>query len=66
MSHAATGGRELYVRHAKKDSRSVAILRAVDHGASCVVEAQVFSVVDGTARPRARTRSRIHARRRRS
>jgi hypothetical protein len=51
MSHAATGGRELYVRHAKKDSRSVAILRAVDHGSSCVVEAQVFSVVDGSTRP---------------
>jgi hypothetical protein len=50
MSHAATGGRELYVRHAKRDSRSVAILRAVDHGSSCVVEAQVFSVVDGAAR----------------
>jgi len=36
------GGRELYVRHARKDGRSVAILRAVDYGASCVVEAEVF------------------------
>jgi len=36
------GGRELYVRHARKDGRSVAILRAVDHGDSCVVEAEVF------------------------
>jgi len=50
MSHAATDGRVLYVRHAKKDSRSVAILRAVDNGASCVVEAQVFSAADGAAR----------------
>ena len=35
-------GRELFVRHARKDGRSVAILRAVDHGDSCVVEAEVF------------------------
>jgi hypothetical protein len=37
-------GRELFVRHAKKDGQSVAILRAVDYGASCVVEAEVFPV----------------------
>ena len=37
---SATGaGAELFVRHARKDGRSVAILRAVDHGTSCVVEA---------------------------
>jgi hypothetical protein len=35
-------GRELFVRHAKKDGRSVTILRAIDYGASCVVEAEVF------------------------
>lgn len=35
-------GRQLFVRHAKRDGRSVAVLRAVDHGASCVVEAEVF------------------------
>ena len=34
--------RELFLRHAKKESRSVAILRAVDYGTSCVVEAEVF------------------------
>ena len=34
--------RELFVRHASKDGRSVAMLRAVDHGSSCVVEAEVF------------------------
>jgi len=34
--------RELFVRHARRDGRSVAVLRAVDHGTSCVVEAQVF------------------------
>ena len=37
--------RELFVRHAKKDGRSVTILRAVDYGSSCVVEAEsVFSI----------------------
>jgi hypothetical protein len=35
-------GRELFVRHAKREGRSVAVLRAVDYGTACVVEAQVF------------------------
>jgi hypothetical protein len=39
---AATGPHELFVRHAKRDGRSVAVLRAVDYGDSCVVEAEVF------------------------
>jgi hypothetical protein len=39
---AATAGTELYVRHARKDGRSVAVLRAVDTGDSCVVEAEVY------------------------
>jgi hypothetical protein len=39
-----TMGRELFVRHAKKDGRSVTVLRAVDYGSSCIVEAQVFPV----------------------
>ncbi len=34
-------GRELFVRHARKDGRIVAVLRAVDRGSSCVVEAEV-------------------------
>ena len=34
--------RELFVRHARRDGRSVAVMRAVDHGDSCVVEAEVF------------------------
>jgi hypothetical protein len=47
---AVSGGRELFLRHARKDGRSVATLRAVDHGHSCVVEAEVFPVgVAGTA-----------------
>jgi len=37
-----TAGQELFIRHAKKDGRSVTILRAVDFGNSCVVEAEVF------------------------
>ena len=34
--------RELFVRHARKDGRSVAVLRAIDHGDSCVVESEVY------------------------
>jgi hypothetical protein len=34
--------RELFVRHARKDGRLIAVLRAVDHGVSCVVEAEVY------------------------
>ena len=37
-----TPGTELFVRHARKDGRSVAIVRALDYGDSCVVEAEVF------------------------
>ena len=36
------GPHELFVRHARKDGRSVAVLRAVDNGHSCVVETEVF------------------------
>jgi hypothetical protein len=39
---AAAAGRELFVRHARRDGRSIAVMRAVDHGDSCVVEAEVF------------------------
>ena len=39
---AASGPQELFVRHAKRDGRSVALLRAVDYGDSCVVEAEVY------------------------
>jgi hypothetical protein len=38
--HAAP--RELFVRHARRDGRSVAVLRAVDYGDSCVVETDVY------------------------
>jgi hypothetical protein len=42
VPEAPSLGRELFVRHARKDGRLVAVLRAVDHGASCVVEAEVY------------------------
>jgi hypothetical protein len=35
-------GRELFVRHARKEGRSVAVLRAIDYGVECVVETEVF------------------------
>ena len=38
----AGAGRELFVRHARRDGRSIAVMRAVDHGDSCVVETEVF------------------------
>jgi hypothetical protein len=41
---AAAGGHQLFVRHAKKDGSSVAILRAIDYGDSCVVEADVYAL----------------------
>jgi hypothetical protein len=42
-----TAGRELFLRHARKENRSVAILRAIDYGTSCVVEAEVFPAGGG-------------------
>jgi hypothetical protein len=44
MSDVATPteARELYVRHARINGHSVALLRAVDEGERCVVEAQVW------------------------
>jgi hypothetical protein len=37
-----SAGRELFVRHARKDGRSIAILRAIDYGNECVVETEVY------------------------
>lgn len=34
--------KQLFVRHARKDGRTVAVLRAFDFGDSCIVEAEVF------------------------
>lgn len=38
----ASTGREIFVRHARKDGRLVASLRGLDHGTSCTVEAEVY------------------------
>ena len=46
-----SAGRELFVRHARRDGRSVAIMRAVDHGDSCVVEAEVYPAGVPTTTP---------------
>jgi hypothetical protein len=40
--HAHVGLGELFVRHARKDGHSVAILRAIDHGDDVTVECEVF------------------------
>jgi hypothetical protein len=51
-SAVQSGERELFVRHARKDGRSVAVLRAVDHGDSCIVETEVFPAAGAeTLRP---------------
>jgi hypothetical protein len=47
----ADPGRELYVRHARVDGRSVAVLRAIDRGDSCVVEAEVWPKGSLTSEP---------------
>ncbi len=45
----AGGAGELFVRHAKKDGHSVAIMRAIDYGNECVVETQVWPPGAATA-----------------
>ncbi len=46
---AVATGRELFVRHAKRDGRSVAVMRAIDYGNECVVEAEVYAIGAATA-----------------
>jgi 2-keto-4-pentenoate hydratase len=43
--------RELFARHAKREGRSVARLRAVDYGDSCVVETEVYPAQGDPMRP---------------
>jgi hypothetical protein len=47
----ASGGQELFVRHARRDGRSVAVMRAIDYGDSCVVEAEVYPIGVASAEP---------------
>jgi hypothetical protein len=37
-----SGGNELFVRVARKEGKSVAVMRAVDYGTQCIVETEVF------------------------
>ena len=39
---ASPAGRELFTRVARKDGRSVALMRAIDYGAQCVIETEVY------------------------
>jgi hypothetical protein len=39
---AAAAGRELFTRVARKDGRSVALMRAIDYGNECVIETEVY------------------------
>jgi hypothetical protein len=43
--------RELFTRHARKDGRSVAILRALDYGDFCLVEAAVYPQASAKSEP---------------
>jgi len=43
--------RELFARHAKRDGRSIARLRAMDYGDACVVETEVYPRDGGAVRP---------------
>ena len=42
MSSLAQEPRELFVRHARLDGRSVVVLRAIDYGTECIVETEVW------------------------
>jgi hypothetical protein len=39
----AAEGRELFVRHAELEGRSIARLRVIERGDSCLVDAEIFS-----------------------
>jgi len=41
-AHPDLQPRELFMRHAKRNGRSVVRLRAIDYGGACVVEAEVY------------------------
>jgi hypothetical protein len=46
-----SAGRELYIRYARLEGRSVARLRAVDEGSRCVVQAEVWPNGSDTPSP---------------
>ena len=47
----ASAGRELFVRHARKDGRSVAVMRAIEYDDSCIVEAEVYPLGNPSTEP---------------
>ena len=47
----AVAARELFTRHARRDGRSVAVLRALDYGDFCLVEAAVYPQAAAKAEP---------------
>ena len=47
----APAGRELFVRHARRDGRSIVVLRAVDYGHECIVETLVYPPNSTSALP---------------
>jgi len=51
LERKPSSGRELFVRQARKDGRLVAILKGVDYGDSCVVEAEVYPVGTRSSTP---------------
>jgi hypothetical protein len=51
LSASAESGRELYVRHARLDGRSLARLRVVDQGTRCIVEAEAWQAGSGIDSP---------------
>ena len=59
-------GRELFVRHARKDGKLVAMLRAVDHGSSVSSRQRSARTAPRNSCGPARTPSRTHIRRARS
>jgi hypothetical protein len=38
----ATAGRELFTRVARREGRSIAVMRAIDYGTECVIETEVY------------------------
>jgi hypothetical protein len=45
----AAAPRELFVRHARKDGKSIAVIRALDYGNECIVETEVHPPGSPTA-----------------
>ena len=49
MSVAPSPARQLFARHARKDGRTIAVLRAIETGEGCLVESEVYPA--GTSQP---------------